>query len=129
MENNQGNNYLTQTVLDEMVTDDNRQMLKAFIPYLPFRGQQFLSAASTTIIATATAKQQEYNDQPAVVTTVATAAAISAAIVATAAHENDDPENAVTGTSVSKTPAIIATAVTASVTTSTSFFTSTVCSS
>ena len=43
MENNQGNNYLTQTVLDEMVTDDNRQMLKAFIPYLPFRGQQFLS--------------------------------------------------------------------------------------
>lgn len=43
MENNQGNNYLTQTVLDEMVTDDNQQMLKAFIPYLPFRGQQFLS--------------------------------------------------------------------------------------
>ena len=43
MENNQGNNYLTQTDLDEMVTDDNRQMLKAFIPYLPFRGQQFLS--------------------------------------------------------------------------------------
>ena len=32
-----------QTVLDEMVTDENRQMLKSFIPYLPFRGQQVLS--------------------------------------------------------------------------------------
>ena len=37
------NKHLPQTVLDEIVTDDNRQMLKAFIPYLPFRGQQFLS--------------------------------------------------------------------------------------
>ena len=33
------NKHLPQTVLDEIVTDDNRQMLKAFIPYLPFRGQ------------------------------------------------------------------------------------------
>ena len=35
------NKHLPQTVLDEIVTDDNRQMLKAFIPYLPFRGSSF----------------------------------------------------------------------------------------
>ena len=42
------NKHLPQTVLDEIVTDDNRQMLKAFIPYLPFRGQQFLSVYTKT---------------------------------------------------------------------------------
>ena len=42
------NKHLPQTVLDEIVTDDNRQMLKAFIPYLPFRGQQFLSIYTKT---------------------------------------------------------------------------------
>ncbi|HJB17153.1 MAG TPA: hypothetical protein IAA05_14145 [Candidatus Blautia excrementipullorum] len=35
--------FLSQTALDQMVTSDQTQMLKAAIPYLPPSGQQILS--------------------------------------------------------------------------------------
>ena len=34
---------ISQTRFDQLVSDDQSQMLKAFIPYLPPRGQQVLS--------------------------------------------------------------------------------------
>ena len=35
--------YISQTALDQMVTDDLTQMLKAAVPYLPPAGRQILS--------------------------------------------------------------------------------------
>lgn len=35
--------YLAQTALDQMVGTDTNQLIKAAIPYLPPRGQQFFS--------------------------------------------------------------------------------------
>lgn len=35
--------FISQTALDQMVSNDQAQMLKAAIPYLPARGQQVLS--------------------------------------------------------------------------------------
>lgn len=35
--------YIAQTTLDQMVGTDQNQLLKALIPYLPTRQQQFLS--------------------------------------------------------------------------------------
>lgn len=35
--------YISQTALDQMVTDDRTQMLKAAVPYLPPAGRQILS--------------------------------------------------------------------------------------
>ena len=35
--------FLSQTALDQMVSDDRFQMLKAAVPYLPPAGQQLLS--------------------------------------------------------------------------------------
>lgn len=35
--------YIAQTTLDQMVGTDQNQLLKALIPYLPARQQQFLS--------------------------------------------------------------------------------------
>ena len=34
--------YISQTALDQMVTDDLTQMLKAAVPYLPPAGRQIL---------------------------------------------------------------------------------------
>ena len=34
---------ILQTFFDQMITDENGQMLKAMIPYLPSSGQRFLS--------------------------------------------------------------------------------------
>ena len=34
--------YISQTALDQMVTDDRTQMLKAAVPYLPPAGRQIL---------------------------------------------------------------------------------------
>ena len=34
---------IAQTALDQMVTDDRTQMLKAAVPYLPPAGRQILS--------------------------------------------------------------------------------------
>lgn len=36
-------NQIYQTVFDQMVTSENTQMLKAFIPYLPPHSQQVMS--------------------------------------------------------------------------------------
>lgn len=35
--------FISQTALDQMLSSDSDQMMKAAIPYLPPRGQQFLS--------------------------------------------------------------------------------------
>ena len=35
---------IAQTMLDQLVTDENSQMLKALIPYLSFSGQRILAA-------------------------------------------------------------------------------------
>ena len=35
--------FISQTALDQMVSNDQAQMLKAAIPYLPPRGQQVIS--------------------------------------------------------------------------------------
>lgn len=35
--------YISQTALDQMVTNDQTQMIKAAVPYLPPAGQQILS--------------------------------------------------------------------------------------
>lgn len=37
---------ITQTILDQMVNNDRTQLLKAAVPYLPFRGQQIVSVYS-----------------------------------------------------------------------------------
>ena len=34
---------ISQTLLDQMVSSDREQMIKAAIPYLPPKGQQFFS--------------------------------------------------------------------------------------
>ena len=39
---------ILRTALDEMVENDQNQMLKAMIPYLPSSGQQFLSMYTKT---------------------------------------------------------------------------------
>ncbi|MED9966313.1 MAG: hypothetical protein UFJ18_05915 [Blautia sp.] len=36
-------NFISQTALDQMVSSDRDQMLKAAVPYLPPKGQQILS--------------------------------------------------------------------------------------
>lgn len=36
-------NYISQTTLDQMVSNDQAQMLKAAVPYLPPAGQQIVS--------------------------------------------------------------------------------------
>ena len=33
---------IAQTMLDQLVTDENSQMLKALIPYLSFSGREYL---------------------------------------------------------------------------------------
>lgn len=35
--------YISQTMLDQILTSDQDQMLKASIPYLPYQGQKILS--------------------------------------------------------------------------------------
>lgn len=35
--------FISQTALDQMVSNDQAQMLKAAVPYLPPRGQQIIS--------------------------------------------------------------------------------------
>lgn len=37
------NEFISQTPLDQMVSDDQSQMLKAALPYLPQSGQRFVS--------------------------------------------------------------------------------------
>ena len=39
---------IAQTMLDQLVTDENSQMLKALIPYLSFSGQRILAAYAKT---------------------------------------------------------------------------------
>ena len=39
---------IAQTMLDQLVTDENFQMLKALIPYLSFSGQRILAAYAKT---------------------------------------------------------------------------------
>ena len=39
---------ISQTRLDQLVSDDQSQMLKAFIPYLSPKSQQFLSVFTKT---------------------------------------------------------------------------------
>lgn len=39
---------IAQTMLDQLVSDENSQMLKALIPYLSFSGQRILAAYAKT---------------------------------------------------------------------------------
>lgn len=39
---------IAQTMLDQLVTDENSQMLKALVPYLSFYGQRILAAYTKT---------------------------------------------------------------------------------
>ena len=39
---------IAQTMLDQLVTDENSQMLKALIPYLSFSGQRILATYAKT---------------------------------------------------------------------------------
>lgn len=59
--------YISQTALDQMVNNDQTQMLKAAVPYLPPSGQQLLSvyAKMQELINTLSLFSSEHRDMKA----------------------------------------------------------------